>query len=96
MTREDGFELSDTFGISWLQTAEEGSVDVGGIGGITVSLGNDSTVYTSGVAVPDFNHGVGDGVAGGHVDNLSVKNEFDSLFFFDNVCANILARDVYI
>lgn len=94
MTGEESLELSYTFGVGWLETAEESGVDVGGISGVTVSGGDYTTVYTGRIAVPDLNKGIGDGIASRNVNHLGVKNEIDSLLFFDDVCSDIFTRDV--
>lgn len=94
MTGEESLELSDTFGVGWLETTEESGVDVGGIGGVAVSRGNNTTVYTGRIAMPDLDKGVGDGIASRHVNYLGVKNEIDSLLFLDDVCSDIFTRDV--
>lgn len=95
VTREESLELCDSFIIGGLETSEEGGVDVSSISGISISSGDNTTVNTSGVAGPDFDHSVGDGVAGGHVNYLGVEDEVNALLVFGIVCSDILARDVY-
>lgn len=51
VTREEGLELCDTIGVSWLQAAKEGVVQISGVGRVAVAITNDTTVYTSGVCV---------------------------------------------
>lgn len=51
VTREDGGKLGNTVVLGGLETTEEGIVDVGSIGGVTVAACDNSGVDTGGVAV---------------------------------------------
>ena len=48
---EESGELSNTQGVCGLQTAKESSVDVSGVGRVSITRGDDAGVDTSGVAV---------------------------------------------
>lgn len=52
VAREDSLELRNTIVIGGLDTTKPGVVKVGSVVLITVARGNDTTVHTSGVAVP--------------------------------------------
>lgn len=93
MAGEESCELSDSFVVGGLETTKECGVDVSGIGGLPISLCDDSAIYTGGVAVPDFDYGVGYGVAGRHVDYLGVEDEVNSLIF-DNFFSDIFTRNI--
>lgn len=88
MAREDGSELSYAVIFRRLKTSQEGLVNVASIGAVSVSAGNDAGVNTSGVAVPEVNHGVDNWLAGIHVDDLDVQNKFDTFLVFDDVAAD--------
>lgn len=44
--------------------------------------------------MPDFDHGVWNGLAGGDVDDLGVEDKVDTVLVFPDVLADILASDV--
>lgn len=46
VTGESGLEVNNTVGVTFLDTAEEGGVDVQCVGGVTVAAGDNSRVDT--------------------------------------------------
>ena len=46
VAREDGLELDDTLLVAGLDTAQEGRVEVAGVGGVAVAAGLDTGVDT--------------------------------------------------
>jgi hypothetical protein len=48
---EESGELSNTQGVRGLQTTKESSVDVGGVGRVSITRGDNAGVDPSGVAV---------------------------------------------
>lgn len=92
---EDGLELGNTILIGGLDAAEPGLVDVGLVGGVTVTAGDDAGVDTGGVAVPHLKVDIGDRLASVDVDDLVVEDNVDTLLVLDDVAADRLARDVW-
>lgn len=91
---EESGELSDTIGVGGLETAEEGVVQVRGIQGTdSISAGDNAGVDTGGVAVPDFEDGVGDGLAGLDVENLGVENHGNTFLVFADVLTDEFPLD---
>lgn len=94
VAREDRLHIDNTVLVTGLDTAEPGGVDVGLIGGVTVTAGNDTGVDTGGVAVPEIGVDIGDGLAGVGVDQLDVYVEGDTLLVLDDVLTDEFAGDV--
>lgn len=46
VTGKNGLELNNALVVAWLDSAQEGSVEVGGIGRVTVTAGLDTGVDT--------------------------------------------------
>lgn len=86
---EDGLELDDTVVVGELDTTEEGGVQAG-------LAGLDAGVDTGGVAVPDVDGDLGDGIAGVDVDVLDLEEDGDTVaeLGLDDVGAHVLADDV--
>jgi hypothetical protein len=95
VTGEGGLELSDTVGVGLLDTTEEGVVNVGLIGGVTVARGNDTGVDTGGVAVPHLEVDVGDGLAGVDINDLVVNDGVNTLLVLADITTDVLATDVW-
>jgi len=96
MTWEESGELCYAEGIGGLETAQERLVDVGRVRGAdAVGGGDDPGVDAGAVAVPDFDHGVSDGVAGCHVNDLGVKYQFDTFLVLDYVLADVFSADIW-
>lgn len=58
-------------------------------------VGTDGTQVTySGVGAPGLKGNVGEGLAGGGVDDLDVENDVDALLVLGDVGADVLAGDV--
>lgn len=96
MTWEESSELRHAEGIGGLETAQKRVVDVGWVGGAdAVGGGDNSGVDAGAVAVPDFDHGVGDGVAGCHVNELGVEYQFDTFLILDNLLADVFSADIW-
>ncbi len=70
MAWEEGGELRDAFCIGGLVTVQKCRVDIGGVGGFTVSVGDNVGIDAGGVAVLDLDHGVHDKIAGCRVSYL--------------------------
>lgn len=92
---EQRIELRNPFVVGRLQTTEERRVDVRDVEDVAVSLRHDPGVHAGAVAVPDLEHGVGDGVAGRHVDYLGVEDEVDAYLGLGDVFADVFSGDVW-
>jgi hypothetical protein len=55
-----------------------------------------ASVDTRGVALPDFNHCIGDWITGCHIKDLGIKDQLDTLLIFNDVFRDVFARDIYI
>jgi len=95
MTWEESSKLRYAEGIGGLETAQERVVDVGRVGGADAVGGDNPGVDAGAVAVPDFDHGVGDRVAGCHVNDLGVKYQFDTFLILDYVLADVFSADIW-
>lgn len=94
VTWEKGGELCDSLVRGWLKLSQEGGVQVAEVGRVSVTAGDNTRVDTGGVACPDLDHSVGDWVTGGHVDDLGVKDELDTLLVLAGILTDILSSDV--
>ena len=75
---ECGGELSNSIRVGGGQAAEEGFIEVGLVGGVTVAAGDNSRVDAGGVAVPDIPGELWDRLAAVNFDELGVENEVDT------------------
>ncbi len=91
---EDGLELGYAVGVGRLDPAEPGLLGVGLVGGVAVAVGDDAAVHAGGVAVPDLDVNVGDGLAGGYVDDLVVEEQGNARLVLDHILADVLASHV--
>jgi len=83
---KDGLELDDAGVVAHLGAAQEG--------GVEAALGGDARVGAGGVAVPEVDEQLGDGFAGGGVDELHVEVEGHAGLAVGEVAAHELAQDV--
>lgn len=44
--------------------------------------------------MPDLDHGVGDRIAGGHINDLGVEEELDALLVFCGIIAHVFTTDI--
>jgi hypothetical protein len=91
---EESSKFRNPLIVSWLQASEESVIDVCWVcGPDAIAAGDNARVDTSGVAMPDLDHCVCDWIAGVHVDDLGVEDEFDTFLVLSDVFADIFSRD---
>lgn len=94
MSWKDGVESQNAVGVAVLDPAESSLVDVGRVGRVSVTAGNNAAVYTSAVAVPHLKQHIRKRFTGIDVDDLDIEGQGDTRFAFCYIAANILARDI--
>jgi hypothetical protein len=78
VARELGGELDNTISVRLLEATESSVVQVAGVCAVTVHVGFDTGVDTSGVGAPDIEISVGERLAGGDIDELGLKDHIDT------------------
>ena len=94
MTWEEGFELSNTIPISWLYATAPGLVNIRFVVEVAIALINNTRVYTSRVAVPDFEVKLRDGLTSIDIDNLVVQYKVDTFLILLDVPTDRFTADV--
>ena len=94
MTGHNRLKGSNTLVVGGGDTAEERLVQVGRVGALAVSRGNNARVHARRVAVPKVNVDVGNRLASVDIDDLDVHGEGHALLRLGDVLANVLARDI--
>lgn len=89
MAWEYGFEGGDAIGVSSLNTTEESRVPSN-----IIAVSYNAGVVASGVAVPDIDVDIWDGLAGGNVDVLNFEVKGDTGLAFSNILANEFSSNV--
>lgn len=93
MPWEDGFKLHDAVGVGLLDSTEESGVEVGLVVRIAVARGGHARVDTSRVAVPGVDVDGGNWRAGGGVDELDVKVQWNTSLVLAYVIADEFTYD---
>lgn len=94
VTWEEGGELGDSLIRCRLELSQECGVQVAEVGRVSITAGDNTGVDTCGIAGPDLDDRVGYWVAGGHVDDLGVEDELNTLLVLAGILTDILASDV--
>lgn len=89
----DSVEGQNTVVVTELDATEGSVVQAVGVVGVAIATGLDTTVDTSGVAVPSFKRNVREGLAGGRVDELDIKSQRNTGLCISDILANELTRD---
>lgn len=90
---ESRIELQDSVLVAELDTAEHGIVEVGCIGNVAVTVCDNATVNTSGVAVPCLESNLRDWLASVGIDELDIESQRHTWVAIGNVLADVFARD---
>lgn len=95
VTGEGRIERRNAVAVCWLHAAERGSLEDGGILGVThAGVALNADVDTGRVGAPDVDVGVRHDLAGLVVDNLDGKSHLDTLFAVGDILADLFALDV--
>lgn len=92
---EDGLEMGNFIFIGGLDVMKLGVVDVGGISGVVVVVGDDIVIYISGVVSLCFEVNIGNRVVCVDVDDLVVNKEFNVFLVFNEVFMYVFVGNIY-
>jgi hypothetical protein len=93
VARDDSIEGENTVVITVLDATQGSVVLVLRVVGVSVAAGADATVDASRVAVPGLKSNVGEGLAGGGVDQLDIKGQRHTRLVVGDILADELTGD---